>query len=281
MLDGTGMRRAIAVFIAALAVAPTTTVADERVILKSGLTLQGLLAEVDSLDQNPFQAGGKGEVKTRPILLVDDGLRRVYVHRRGMVAGDARDVRGVEQTIEFDQLEPLGGNEVQAIGDIVSVSPFNQFARRSISVRAAGGIVDVIQGITELNSRYAKVVALKGKPAYLWDMRVATSTIPSSELLAMFRQLVPQDIIDRRLDVVRFFIEAERFREAESELKRIARDFPDEPAMDAQLIGIVAQQAKQLIDEAKKRAEVGQENFARRVYERFRWEPWAARCVFR
>ncbi|MEO1524931.1 MAG: alpha/beta hydrolase [Planctomycetota bacterium] len=248
----------------------STAFSDQRVTLKSGLTLQGLLADIPSLSQSGFQAGSAGQVKSRPILLVDDGLRRVYVHRRGMVSGEAQDIRGVEQSLEFKQSVPRTGDQVQSIGDILNVSPFNRFGRRSMTVRGPKGQpLTVIQGITELNARYAKVEALRANHSYDWDMRLATSAIPSSDLLNFFRQRIDQTDFDKRLEVVRFFIEAKRFGEAESELKRAMRDFPDQPSMDAQLIGIVAQQANQLIIEAKQRAAVGQEAFARRVYDGF------------
>ena len=76
---------AIATWIAFLTGSPAS--AEQRVVLKSGIPLEGLLAEIATLNQNPFQAGGQGQPKSRPILLVDDGLRRVYVHERGMVSG--------------------------------------------------------------------------------------------------------------------------------------------------------------------------------------------------
>lgn len=244
-----------------------TVRADQRVILKSGLTLQGLLADIPSLNENPFQAGGQGSVTVRPILMVDDGLRRVYVHRRGMVAGEPQDVRDIERTIEFKQEVPLGGTDVQSFGDVLAVSDFNRYGWRTITVRGpTGEPIDVVQGITELNSRYAKVEALKSKPAFQWDMRVATRSIPAATLQKIFRQRIDQDDLDERLMVVRFFIESERYAAAEEELIRAMRAFPELKDMEAQLIGIVQRQAMQLIDEAERRAEVGQEEFARQIY---------------
>ncbi|MCO8124197.1 alpha/beta hydrolase [Stieleria sp. TO1_6] len=244
--------------------------ADERVVLKSGIALQGLMTEIASLNENPFQAGGRGEIKTRPILLVDDGLRRVYVHHRGMVAGARQDVRGVERTIELKQAVPLGGKAVQGIGDILGATDFNSYGRRTLSVRGPEGTaIEIDQGITELNARYAKLEALKAKPAYQWDMRVATSSIMPQTLQAIFRQRIDQADYDQRLMVVRFFIESGRLRVAEEELSRTIRDFPDQKDMEAQLIGIVQGQARQLIDEAVRRAEVGQVDYARQVFSRF------------
>ncbi len=244
--------------------------ADQRVILKSGLTLQGLFADIPSLNQNPFQAGGQAAMTSRPILMVDDGLRRVYVHRRGMVAGEPQDVRDIERTIEFKQEVPLGGKPVQSFGDVLAVSDFNRYGWRTITVRGpTGEPIDVVQGITELNSRYAKVEALKSKPAFQWDMRVATRSIPAATLQRIFRQRLDQDDLDQRLRVVRFFIESERFGAAEEELIRAMRAFPELKDMEAQLVGIVQRQAMQLIDEAERRAEVGQEDYARTIYSMF------------
>ena len=244
--------------------------ADQRVLLKSGLTLQGLLADIPSLNENPFQAGGQGSVTVRPILMVDDGLRRVYVHRRGMVAGEPQDVRNIERTIEFKQEVPLGGSPVQSFGDVLAVSDFNRCGWRTITVRGpTGEPIDVVQGITELNSRYAKVEALKSKPAFQWDMRVATRSIPADTLQKIFRQRIDQDDLDQRLMVVRFFIESERYAAAEEELVRAMRAFPELKDMEAQLIGIVQRQAMQLIDEAERRAAVGQEGYARKIYSMF------------
>jgi predicted esterase len=244
--------------------------ADQRVILKSGLTLQGLLADIPSLNQNPFQAGGQAGVTSRPILMVDDGLRRVYVHRRGMVAGEPQDVRDIERTIEFKQEVPLAGKPVQSFGDVLAVSDFNRYGWRTITVRGpTGEPIDVVQGITELNSRYAKVEALKSKPAFQWDMRVATRSIPAATLQRIFRQRLDQDDLDQRLRVVRFFIESERFGAAEEELIRAMRAFPELEDMEAQLVGIVQRQAMQLLDEAERRAAVGQEDYARTIYSMF------------
>ncbi|MCA9136543.1 MAG: hypothetical protein KDB00_07285 [Planctomycetales bacterium] len=244
--------------------------ADQRVVLKSGIALQGLMAPIATLNRNPFQLGGQGQGQARPILMVDDGLRRVYVHERGMVSGPPQDVRGIERTIEFKQSVPLAGNVIQGIGDILQVTEFNEYGRRIISIRGpTGAPIDIVQGITEINSRYATVKALESRPAYDWDMRVATSSIMPGTLQSIFRQRIDQDDYNQRLMVVRFFIESERFRAAEEELTRTIRQFPELKDMEAQLVGIISRQANVLIDEAARRVEAGQEQYARNVYDRF------------
>ncbi|TWU01084.1 alpha/beta hydrolase [Stieleria varia] len=251
--------------------------AEEQIVLKSGLTLQGLSAPIATLNQNPFQAGGAGAVNTLPILMVSDGLRRMYIHRRGMVVGPPVNVPGLQQDITLKQPEPLAGKQVQGIGNILGISPFNKYGRRTITVRGPDGSpLPIFQGITEINSRYAKLIALKQTPSYDWDMRVATSSLASPILQQILHQrltkqigLSRQQVFDRRLEIVRFFMEAKRFAVAQEELEGVMRDFPDQQKMDAQLAGIVREQATQLINEANFRASVGQVNYAKSIFSQF------------
>ena len=250
-----------------------TKVADaqQSVRLKNGIALQGLLAEIASMNKNPFAAGAKGGPQNRPILLIDDGLRRVYVHEKGMVVPNStKDVRGLQSVFEFKQHVPLGGTAVAGLGAVYGVSRFNAFGRRAINVRGPeGGMIPIFQGITELNPRYAKLEALKDTPPYIWDMRVSTRTLDSETLRQIFRQRVPQGNLNSRLEVVRFFIECERFADAHDELADIIRVMPEAAEMRNQLIDITESQGAQLLREAKRRAEVGQPEFARQVYKGF------------
>ena len=130
-------------------------------------------------------------------------------------------------------------------------------------------MIPIFQGITELNPRYAKLKSLKDTPSYTWDMRISTRTLDSDTLRKIFQCRIPQDNLNRRLEVVRFFIECERFADAHSELGQILKDFPDAADMRPQLIAITESQGDQLLREAKRRIEVGQREFAKQVYEQF------------
>ena len=244
--------------------------ADQRVRLKNGLSLQGLLAEIASLNKNPFsQAAANGG--SRPILFVDDGLRRVYVHRRGMVVGDPVQAPSIEALFEFKQLVANSKTGVAGIGSVYGVSPFDQYGRRFIKLRGPKGeTLPLIQGITELNARYAKLESLKGIPSLSWDMRVATATLDSTTLRRIFARRVDQKNLNSRLEVVRFFIECDRYADAHAELETILIDFPVQgKELRTQLIGITEEQGRQLIQEAKRRIKAGQRGFAKRVYDGF------------
>ncbi len=244
--------------------------AEQLFQLRNGLTLRGSKTEIASLNMNAFSAAAAGEIKLQPIWMVDDGLRRVYFHGSGMSAAEPIDVRDVEQSIEFWQPTPLGGKEIAAVGNILGVSPFNEFGRRVMTVRGVDGApMQLIQGITEINGRYAKVESLKGEAAYLWDMRLATSSIDSPTLKAIFRRRMDWTNLDERLEAVRFFIEAERFGDAVDILRETINEFPAATHMNAQVVKLVERQATQLLDEAKLRYESGQTELALRVLDNF------------
>lgn len=244
--------------------------AEEQVRLRSGLSLRGSVVEVASLNQNPFvvSAGG-GEVQVRSIWMIDDGLRRTYVHKHAMVA-DVNSVADLSQKITFPQPAPLGGKTVAGLGPILSVSSFNDFGRRIITVRGPeGSPLSIIQGITEINPRFAIIEGLKSRPSYIWDMRIATDSIPANDLSRIFRRRIDQESYDKRLEIVRFYIEAQRFAEAREELERLIEDFPEDPRLVTQLKALVQRQGTQLLDEAKLRRDAGQYELAMEILRNF------------
>ena len=242
--------------------------AEQLFQLKNGMVLRGTQAEIASLKEG-FGAAAAGEIHVRPIWLIDDGLRRIYIHGNGMSEGAPIDVGDLERNIEFSQSKPLGGKIVGGLGSVLGVSPFNEFGRRILTVRGPGESIQIIQGITELNSRYAKLIALKGKPNLIWDMRVATSSLDSETLKAIFHRRVDPKDLNARLEVVRFFIAAERFGDAKQALQQTIDDFPAEADLKPQLTALTERQAAQLLTEAKTRAKAGQYELARGILEGF------------
>lgn len=242
--------------------------AEQLFQLRNGLVLRGSKVEIASLKEG-FGAAAAGESHVRPIWLIDDGLRRTYLHGKGMADGDPVDIGDLERPIELWQPTPLGGKVVAGLGNAIGVSPFNEFGRRVLTVRGPEGPVQIIQGITELNSRYAKLVALKGRPSLSWDMRVATSSIDSLTLQKIFDRRIDDKDLDSRLEVVRFYINAERYDDAKNMLRRIIKDFPAEQDLAPQLVTLTEKQGDQLLTEATSRASVGQYQLARGILESF------------
>ncbi|WP_230270255.1 alpha/beta hydrolase [Rhodopirellula halodulae] len=249
---------------------PASVSAEQLISLRNGMVLRGLYLEVASMNQNAFSAGNEGGIQNRPIWVVDDGLRRTYVHRRGMVAAEPRDVPDLHERIQFFQPVPDGGDQVASIGQTLGVTPFNQFGRRRMTIRGPNGApFPVLQGITELTAKYAKVEALKTDDSIKLDMRIATSSISSDQLRDIFRRSTDPKDVDERLNVVRFFAESERYADARRELVRILDEFPESADLKPIVAQYVENEASQLLDQAALRRESGQYELAREILDRF------------
>lgn len=248
---------------------PQSVRAEQLVRLKSGLTLRGEVIPIPTIDENAFAAAASTN-RSLSIWMVDDGLRRVYVHRQGMVA-EANPVDGLAQRISLWQPVPTSGMAVAAIGGLLNVTSFNDYGQRITTMRGTDGSPNpIIQGITEINARYTALEALRsGTPNHLWSSRVATSSIPSDQLRMILRQRVDQSDFARRMDVVRFFIEAERLAEARAELDGMISDFPDEGSLITQRRVLVQQQGAQLLAEAQRRQRIGQYQLALDILRSF------------
>ncbi len=62
----------------------STQVAAEQVFqLRNGLTLRGLVIELPTLKEG-FGAAAMNDSNVRPVWLIDDGLRRTYIHGKSM-----------------------------------------------------------------------------------------------------------------------------------------------------------------------------------------------------
>ena len=245
--------------------------AEQLISLRNGVTIRGNYIERATLDQNSFSAASAGNgLQIRPIWMVDDGLRRTYIHRRGMVSAEPVDVPELGQRIEIFQPVPDSADDVSAIGSVLGVTPFNEYGRRRMRLRGPDGSPMVIhQGLTELTARYAKVESLIADKSIRLDMRLATSSLDTATLLRVLRRRLDQDDVDDRLEIVRFLIETERYGDAHLELRRILRDFPDQEQLRPQLSALVEQQAIQLLKQAELRRESGQPELAEAILRRF------------
>jgi len=245
--------------------------AENSILLRNGFVLRGNVIEIASLDGNAF-ASGAGEVSVRPIWMVDDKLRRVYVHQHGMVVPEGvNEAPDLTQRIELWQpTAPLNAKMVAGIGGILGVSSFNEKGRRKVQIRGPEGKpLTVVQGLTEITARYAKVEGLKASPAYQWDMRIATDSIPPDELRRVFHDRLQPLTLDVRLELIRFYIEAEQFGEARREMEAAIAAFPEEPRLVEQLGALVQRQAGQLLEEAKLRKTAGQVELAMEILRNF------------
>ncbi len=257
----TGIVSCIAIFVSLFAMSIDSD-ADQLVLLKNGMEIRGNHTEIPTLDKNAFAGGKTSGAST--VTMIDDGLRRVYVHRRGMVAA-VRQLGPSDPPIEIWQPE-AGGPTLGGLGQVYGVSPLTAYGRREIYVRGPKGDTEAItQGITSFDNRYVQLQSLPGRPSYQWDMRIATSTIDSDTWRRFFRRVFDQDDLEERLKAMRFFITAERYADARQELLRIRNDFPDQLDglnLDENLTELIELEAMQFLKEAAIRRDAGQPELA-------------------
>jgi hypothetical protein len=197
-------------------------------LLDDGRAIDGDVVKVSSVAEDPLSPKAiAGEVVTTPIVLVDDGLRRVYFNNRHVTQVlDVERERKVK--IRLWQNVADRGAGLTQVGRALTVTPFDEFGRRIYEMQSGDGPLAVVQGITEITADYAKVQGLVGQQRpIVWDMRIATSSIPRDRLAGILKTVVPQDELDARLQVVRLYVQSERYPDARTELESIVKAFPE------------------------------------------------------
>ena len=152
-------------------------------ILKDGRSLEGRFAECAGVADDPLAPQTpKGEVAVTPLYVVDDGLRRTYIHNTQVKqATEAVDRIGA-CGFGFGRMWRRRAAASGGSGGRVRVTPFDEYGRRIFEMQGKDGAIPVVQGITEITPTYAKVEGLAGPKAIVWDQRIATSSIPRDVL---------------------------------------------------------------------------------------------------
>jgi predicted esterase len=236
----------------------------ETIVLKNGTQLEGSVGTIASLKNpvlNPAGGGGVG-AGIKPVVVVDDGLRRTLVPALQVTALPAApEVPQVK--IAVPQRVATAGFSVNTVGPILKVTEFDAYGRRIFSMVGGGPrpTINVVQGITEVTPLYTRVQGLSASTSYVWDMRIATSSIPRPVLSRVLKGLDP-DNAGHRLEIVRLYIQADRIHDARAELEEVVADFPDMPGLQAQVDILRQMGAQRLIKEIRLRADAGQHRMA-------------------
>jgi len=242
----------------------------DRVELKDGRALEGRFLDLLSLAETP---GSGNADMPKMILMCDDDLRRTYVPKR-MVGSviPAPPGQAIERIKVTHQRVATFGRKIQAIGPIIAITEFDEFGRRTFSMQTEKGRLDVVQGITEVTPVWTKVEGLVTgtKVSYIWDMRVATSSIPRKTLSAILEKVIDPKNEEQRLKVVRLYLQSRRYQDARAELEKVLADFPQRSEnllRESKAMRQLA--ARQMITEIGLRQVAGQHRFAMSLLEQF------------
>jgi pimeloyl-ACP methyl ester carboxylesterase len=250
----------------------------ERVTLTDGRVLDGLLALISGVAKN--QNGGQGAGGAKTIVMCDNRLTRTFVPTRMLARKDVDHAAPSDANMEHFQVEQQvaeNGAPLGAFGPMTNVGKWDDWGRRTIGMILAGKPVIVVQGLTEITPIWSKIETLKTTTgvSYLWDMRIATSTIPRDVLNRILKKAPKFDPKnpDHRLKLVRFYMQAERFQDAEAELQDVIgefKNFPNLPPRLDQVAKSIRQLgAQQVLGEIEKRRATKQYRLADRMLRSF------------
>ena len=265
----TTKRRVAGLMIFATVFASVSPVIGKTIVLKNGMEFQGLTDSVPTIGVdvlNPAAVGGNVDVA--PVVVIDDGLRRTFVPKKQVV-----DVRADVETLDRLRLKQgvvKQGKVLGRIGDILNVTPFDDWGKRTHTTISAKGPLNVFQGITEVHPVFTRVEGLKsGLLPYVWDMRIATSSIPRKKLRTILGNHLDEKKPDVRLSIVQFYLQSERYGDAEYELQTAIRDFPDLARLKQELRELRQLRSEQQLKEIKLRQAAGQHLLVADLLERF------------
>lgn len=252
----------------ALALPPVAVFAD-RVELADGRVLDGRFANLPGVAIDPLEAEARGSNASQPVLMCDDELARVMVSKRQARNVESAVVDPGMERIRIPQRIPETGRRVAGIGAILQTTPFDEYGRRVLTLATSSGRLDVVQGISEITPRWTRVEGLQTEQPLLLDMRMATSSIPRDVLERVIAKHVDPRDSDERLRVVRLLMQAERFDDARRILDLVLTDFPELADLAAERKTLARLAARQLLDEVRARAGVGQDRLAGSLLEGF------------
>jgi hypothetical protein len=162
------------------------------------------------------------------------------------------------------------GGAVGRIGAATRVEPFDEFGRRIYEMQSTEGPLAVVQGITQVTPLYTKVEGLMGGPrSIVWDMRIATSSIPRETLSRILTASVKRDDLEGRLQVVSLYLQSERYRDAGNELEQIVKDFPERKDLEQEIRQLRQLGARLILKEIKLRHAAGQQDRAQALLAQF------------
>lgn len=238
------------------------------VVMEDGRMISGKLGPPLITVGNIPRSAPEGDVVPL-ILFLDDDLRRIFLPKRQVREVRQDDVGGADEKFVIWQRVLRSGASVQTVGPLVRIGPFDEYGRRILTMATARGNVDIIQGITELTPRWAKVEGI----THVWDMRMATSTIPQEMLAKILAKQIDPKNPEHRKRVARFYLQAERYEEAIKELQALAQEHPDDPSLGQQLEGTIRDlrqlAARRLLEELKLRRQAGQHQLVIQLLKKF------------
>jgi predicted esterase len=254
-----------------LAASPSRPLWASKVTTKDGRVYEGRLVPLSSIGEQPVSSPLNGAPQVQRIVLCDDNLRRIFLPKQQVQGIVESDVTPVEM-FNIRQHVAHSGGQVAQLGAPLRITDFDEYGRRIFTMNAGGAKIDVVQGITKITPVWTKVDSIhmmQGKN-FVWDMRMATSSIPPDTLRAILAKNTNHNKIEDRLKVVKLFLQSERYQDAQVDLDKIIEDFPESKQRFENALRELRQAfARRALAEIEVRTDAGQHKLAMNLLQSF------------
>ena len=231
--------------------------------MQSGAQYEG---EVGSIAEMYSGNSEPDPYDSKPIVVIDDGLRRIFV-RDTRVQGGLGDSNRNE--VQLNVFQRVSNSSAGFAGSILRTGPFDKNGHRMLTLRdPRGRIQTIIQGITSVTPRLCEVRTLVGSKRQ-WSMRIGIGTVPTSVLLPLLRKQIkdPKDLTGQQ-KIADFLIQAGYYGLASDELRAIQQRFPENERLKEDIERtrrlLKQQAARQVLTEARLRLSSGQTELAQK-----------------
>ncbi|MCH7988312.1 MAG: hypothetical protein IID46_04080 [Planctomycetes bacterium] len=235
------------------------------VLLKNGMRLEGSPVFIAGLTTTLVHQK-RGPTDTYPVLMVDTGMKRYFIHRR--MVREVVNSADLSRYETFDVPQPKRGRKkiVDVIGAFSNVGPFDEYGRRTVTLRTKRGSLDIVQGITRITPHYLKLSGI----THNWKYAIATKSVPEEILDRIIRKTIDPTNPDHRMAVLRFYTQVGRYSRAFAEIESIVRDFPElKETLDDVTLRLRTLYATELLHEVQSRRSAGQHTLAVAATTRF------------
>ena len=233
------------------------------VTMESGAQYEGVVGSIAEMYAatsviDPFDS--------KPIVVIEDGLRRVFV-RDTRVQGGLGDSNRNE--VQLEVFQRVSNSSAGFAGSILRTGPFDKNGHRLLTLRGPRGrIQTIIQGITNVTPRLCELKTLVGTSRQ-WSMRIGVGTVPTSILLPLLRrQIKDSNDLTSHQKIADFLIQAGYYQLASDELRSIQLRFPDDERLKEDIERtrrlLKQQAARQVLSEARLRLGSGQTELAQK-----------------
>lgn len=234
-----------------------------EVELKNGTIIRGELAPILGLT-NALAAklqgnGPENPDPAAPIIMIDNGIIRYFVPKKSCIRLNNDQELSRLETFPIKQRKRSRDHMLNQVGSFIHVTDFDEFGRRTVTLKTNKGDLPFLQGVTEITPHYLKVIGLK----HQWELGVRTTSVKDDILKAMLKRSIDPLNPNDRIAVARFYIQAGLYLQAGEAFDEIEKDFPEYKEKIATFVkDLRTLHSQQLLDELQQRRKAGQHRLA-------------------